>query len=475
MRRNLTLWGALGLSLAITAPTLAMGLNGALPAKLAGSAVPLVFLIGFVGVAAVMYGFVRLTRYFNHAGSVYALAGVTMGPRAGFFGGFALLGVYTALAISTLGSTAQFTKVFLADAGVHLDIPWPVIALATLAFATYLATMDTRNATRVLLTIESIGIVLMLVIVVVVFAKLAGGDAPRGQTFSSDVLVPSGVSFGAIMAATVYAFLSFAGIEGAAALGEETRDPRRNIPRSIIGAVLLTGVLYFVVMLAQTLGFGTDAAGVKAFGESGAPLADVAKSYAGSTVATAFSGAATVSSFAAALGCVTAASRILFALGRDGFGFAAWGREPRRGGTPIPALLTVAAVSVVATLAHAIAGTSPFDMYFYWATLGVIGLLVVYAVTSLGALRYLFTRGLAPRWEAVIPVVAVAYLAYVFYKQVWPVPDPPYNLFPYIVAAWLLAGVAMIVFRPELTRRIGEGFERAEGLLDDEPKAPSNT
>ncbi|MFD0535453.1 APC family permease [Actinomadura luteofluorescens] len=452
-----------------------MGLNGALPAKLAGPAVPLVFLIGFVGVAAVMYGFVRLTRYFNHAGSVYALAGVTMraagrllrrvrAPRRLHRPRDQHLGVDGPVREGVprrrrgpsrhplAGHRAGDTRV--RDLSGHHGHPQRDPRAAGHRVHRHRAHAGDRGG----------GV-----------RQARGGDAPRGQTFSSDVLVPSGVSFGAIMAATVYAFLSFASIEGAAALGEETRDPRRNIPRSIIGAVLLTGVLYFVVMLAQTLGFGTDAAGVKAFGESGAPLADVAKSYVGSTVATAFSGAATVSSFAATLGCVTAASRILFALGRDGFGFAAWAREPRRGGTPIPALLTVAAVSVVATLAHAIAGTSPFDMYFYWATLGVIGLLVVYAVTSLGALRYLFTRGLAPRWEAVIPVVAVAYLAYVFYKQVWPVPDPPYNLFPYIVAAWLLAGVTMIVFRPELTRRIGEGFERAEGLLDNEPTAPSNT
>ena len=39
-------------------------------------------------------GLVYLCRYFSHAGSVYGLTGVTLGPRAGFFSGWALLGTY---------------------------------------------------------------------------------------------------------------------------------------------------------------------------------------------------------------------------------------------------------------------------------------------------------------------------------------------------------------------------------------------
>jgi Amino acid permease len=61
----------------------------------------------------------------------------------------------------------------------------------------------------------------------------------------------------------------------AAALGEETNNPRRNIPAAISTAVAVTGVFYVVVMLAQSLGFGIDANGVKAFSTSGAPLGDL--------------------------------------------------------------------------------------------------------------------------------------------------------------------------------------------------------
>ena len=53
---------------------------------------------------------------------------------------------------------------------------------------------------------------------------------------------------------------SFAGFEGAASLGEETADPRRNIPRAIGTDGLVAGGFYIVVIVAQTWGSETDAA-----------------------------------------------------------------------------------------------------------------------------------------------------------------------------------------------------------------------
>ncbi len=50
------------------------------------------------------YAFIRLSGCFSHAGSVYAFSGVTLGPRAGFFSGWALLGTYLAI---TAASTAE--------------------------------------------------------------------------------------------------------------------------------------------------------------------------------------------------------------------------------------------------------------------------------------------------------------------------------------------------------------------------------
>ncbi len=469
LRRELRLWEAIALSVGIMAPTLAMGLNGVLPAGLAGRAVPLVFLLGFVGVAFVAYSFVRLSRHFSHAGSVYALAGATLGPRAGFFGGFALFGVYLVYSVSTLAATALFGRTFLASAGIWSDAPWFLLSIATAAGVWLLASRDVRVAARVLLSLEGLGVLLIIVLVAVILGTVIGGG-PRGQSFDVNAFVPeSGIGTSAILAATVFAFLSWAGFEGAASLGEETGNPRRNIPRALVAALAITGAFYVVTMFAESVGFGTDAAGVKAFASSSAPLGELARAYMNSTAATALDLAAMASAFASCLSTTVAASRIMFAISRDGLrSDSAFVRTSPTTGAPITALAAVVAASFGIMCVFALSGThDPTDLYFYAATLGTLILLVVYAITSLGGMRFLFGGRRAPIWQAVFPVIGIAYLVYVFYKQVHPVPDAPYNLFPYIAAGWLLLGLTIVLSRPTLARRIGEGLERAEGFSPD--------
>src|SRR5919204_3026639 len=96
LRRELRFWEAIALSIAIMAPTAAMALNGVAIAGLIGPGVPLAFLFALVGVLFVSYAFVQLTREVQHAGSVYAFVGFTLGPRAGVLAGWALLGTYLA-------------------------------------------------------------------------------------------------------------------------------------------------------------------------------------------------------------------------------------------------------------------------------------------------------------------------------------------------------------------------------------------
>src|SRR5207248_5325041 len=141
--------------------------------------------------------------------------------------------------------------------------------------------------------------------------------APNGQTITANAFkLPSGTSLSAVASAAVFGFLSFAGFEGAAALGEETDKPRREIPRAIRNAVVGCGVFYILCILIQTWGFGTNAAGVKAFSTSAAPLGDLASSYVGSGMSDAINFGATISAFASGLGATAAGARILYALSR---------------------------------------------------------------------------------------------------------------------------------------------------------------
>ncbi len=217
---------------------------------------PLLFIVATIGVFLVSYGFVRLSAHYAHAGSVYAFSGATLGPQAGFFAGWALLGTYLAFTVGVGGGDRPLLRRVPERHRASGPAPeWVVIALGAAVLIGLLAYGDIKVTTRALLSMEAISVTLIIMLMVVIFAKLIGGTAPGHGDISRDVFsLPEGVGRGAFGLGAVLAFLSFAGFEGAAALGEETSNPKREIPRAIRNAVLAAGIFYIVCMLAQTLG-----------------------------------------------------------------------------------------------------------------------------------------------------------------------------------------------------------------------------
>jgi amino acid transporter len=465
LRRELHFWEAIALSIAIMAPTAAMALNGVGVAGLIGRAVPLAFIFATIGVMFVSYAFWRLSAHFSHAGSVYAFSGATLGPQAGFFSGWALLGTYLAFTAASTAEAGSFGVAFFQGSGIWNGADWIVIALVAGALIAFFAYGDIRVATRALLTFEGASVALIVVLVVVIFVKLIAGSAPHHQGFTADIFkAPGGTSLDTIATAAVFGFLSFAGFEGAAALGEETADPKRNIPRAIGTAVLVMGGFYIVVIIAQSLGYGTDAAGVKAFSSSAAPLGDLSKQYVGSTLSDLINLGAMVSAFASGLGTATAGSRILFALARDGFESSPLGKASKRTGAPVGALTVVMTIGMTAMVIQRIIGTSSVNAFFYPGTIGVLSLLVAYMVTNVGAIKFLWIgERRAPLWQIPIPLIGMAFLGYTIYKQVSG-QSFPYNHFPLVVGAWLVVGLAVVIAAPGFARRLGAGLARGEGM-----------
>jgi amino acid transporter len=471
LRRELRFWEAIALSIGIMAPTAAMALNGVAPAGLIGRAVPLAFLFAAIAIAFVSYAFIRLTQHFNHAGSAYALTGATLGPQAGFFTGWAQMGTYAAFTVASIAEVGLFGTAFFESTGLWNGSSWIVISLIAAGVIAVVAYLEVKIATRSLLVIEALSVTLITILIVWIYAKVIGGSAPNGQGFSFKAFSPpAGVGIGAIAYASVFGFLSWAGFEGASALGEETNNPRRNIPWAIAGAVAFTGVFYVFVMFAQSLGFGLDPKGVKAFSTSGAPLGDLSTTYISKGFADAVNFGAMVSAFASALGTAAASSRILFALGRDGFITRRLGDASARTGAPANALAVIMVIAVGTVVGLRINGTSSTNVFFYMGTIGVLSLLVAYIVTNLGAAKYLLIDRREQIWQLAIFVVAIGALVYVEYKNIHGIPYP-YDKFPYVVLGWLVLAVVIILAFPKLVRRIGENLSRAEGI---EPPPPAS-
>ena len=187
LKRSLSIWAAVGLSVALMAPSMAANINPQGSSTYAGRAVPLTFLIAAVGVLLVAYSFVRLCQYFHHSGSVYAFVGATLGPRTGVVAGWGLLGTYTFYAVVTSAAAGIFGTAFLQEVGIWHNPPtWaPFVLLAVaLLLALLLAIMPVRRGGHVLLTVEGTTVALILIVTAVVLVRLLAGNAPGGHTFT---------------------------------------------------------------------------------------------------------------------------------------------------------------------------------------------------------------------------------------------------------------------------------------------------
>jgi len=223
LKRSLSVWAAVGISVALMAPSMAANINPQGSAGYAGRAVPLTFLIAAVGVLLVAYSFVRLCQYFHHAGSVYAFVGATLGPRTGVVAGWGLLGTYTFYAVVTSAAAGIFGTAFLQEVKIWPNPPtWaPFVLLAVaLVLALLLALLPARRGTHVLLSVEGTTVALILVVTAVVLVRLLAGNAPGNGHFTWSVFsVAPGTGTNDLFLGVVFGFLSFAGFEAAATLG----------------------------------------------------------------------------------------------------------------------------------------------------------------------------------------------------------------------------------------------------------------
>ncbi len=459
LRRELRFPETAAVSIGVMAPTLAMSVTGVAAASALGRAAPLAFAFAAVGVGFVAYGFVRLAGEFSHAGSVYAFVGNTLGPRPGFLAGWALLGTYLVFPPVSMMGVAIFGRAFLDSTGLAHDADWYPLALAAWVVTWVLAARGVRPTTRSVLAFEVVSVCLILVLMGVIFWRVAAGTAPGGQAPSGRVFVlPPGVGVSALALASTAGFLAFAGFESAGSLGEESFVPTRMIPRAIVTAVAFGAVFYVACVTAQSLGFGIDAAGVSAFRHSQAPLGELARRYVGTPLASLLDLGAVLSALGAALGGVIVAARMMFAFGRDGLAARRLSGVSAASGVPQRALAVEMLFGLALLTAFRLAGTSALNVFFYLATIGVLSLLIMYVLTNIAAARHLGRRSLR---QVVAPAGGVLIAGYVLYRNVWPVPAAPYEFFPYLVLGWLLAGLIATAVIPAFSQKVDVGLERA--------------
>jgi amino acid transporter len=238
--------------------------------------------------------------------------------------------------------------------------------------------------------------------------------------------------------------LSFAGFEGATTLGEEAQHPVRSIPKAIMGTVIVASLFFVFVSYAQVVGYGLGH--VQDLGRASVPLDELSTRFISGAYAGFLDFAAAISALACAIGSLSAAARVLYALGRAGLAPHLAVVNPRHG-TPARSIVVMSAANLVCLLLWGARDAASYsgDM----VTIGTLGLILVY-ISVTGAQAIGAFRSRRPVWWMIGSLGAVL-LLWPLGNSLYPAPPWPGNVWPYIVAAWLVLGLALAFFRRSVT------------------------
>ncbi len=456
---SLRLVDAIAISVSVIAPGMAMLLNVTGVAAVSGGSTPLAFLLGGIACLALAFVVIGFTRRMAAAGYAYTYTSRSLGKDAGFMAGWLYFFGFICFVPMTMSGVG-----FLAADLLHLNPKlWILFFFIGMAVFLVLSTIKIRVTTRVQIVVGIVTVAIILIVDLVTTAK--GGS--HGQALSafsfghSNKGGFSGVFYGIILGVT-----SYIGFETAADFGEETSNPRRNIPIAIIVATAFVVIFYLWTTYSIDIGFGVNN-GLK-FGADPVALKTTATTYVGPWLGTLVEIGGMCAAFIVCVACATAAARTLFSMGREGVLPAAFGRTHPRFQTPVNATLAVTAVSIVMALlvgypfSDAAFG-QPFSNYYFWATLGTLLIIVVYIMVCIGGIAFFWRTRDSRRWNpvahVVVPVIGAVVFAAAWYGSVHPTPPGILKWTPYAAAAWLVIGLVVLAWlrarRPQSVAMIG--------------------
>jgi amino acid transporter len=213
------------------------------------------------------------------------------------------------------------------------------------------------------------------------------------------------------MLAFLLGAFTIVGFESAANLAEETKRPEIVVPRAMWQAVLASGVLGFLFLLAVTAAVNDPIA----LAESGTPVADVIQDVLGSFVGTALLVLVSIAIFACGLVILLTGVRLVWAMSRDER-FPGWQvlhKVSPRTKTPLNATIAMTSIAAIVLGVFSTSTDALFKLF------GAATLLpaIIYTIT---VALYITKRRQLPastgfnlgRWELPIIVVAVVWLVF---------------------------------------------------------------
>ncbi|GAA1887580.1 amino acid permease [Williamsia serinedens] len=387
----------------------------------AGPAISLSFVMAAIacGLAALCYA--EFASTVPVAGSAYTFGYATFGEFLAWILGWDLILEFAVgAAVVSKGWSSYLGTVFgfsggTVDVGGH-EVDWG--ALLIVAGITTLLVLGTKLSSRVSAVITAIKVAVVLLVIIVGFFYVkssnyspfvppAESSESGGRSLDSTLfaLITGGgdSSYGwyGLLAAASIVFFAFIGFDVVATTAEETKNPKRDVPRGILGSLAIVTVLYVLVTIVVTgmvnyKDLATTADGTQrnlafAFGANGVTWAEKVISIG------ALAGLTTV-----VMVLMLGQSRVLFAMSRDGLlprGLA----KTSRFGTPARIQIIIGVVVAV------VAAFFPINKLEEMVNVGTLFAFVVVAagVIVLRKNRPDLQRGFTVPWMPVIPVLAI--------------------------------------------------------------------
>lgn len=387
LKKTLRARDLMGFGIGIVIGTGIFVLTGVEAKNHAGPAITISFAIAGVVAMLAALCYAELAAAVPTAGSSYTYAYTTIGEIFAWIIGWDLV-LEFALGSATVArgwsgylqdSLGLPTSLFGEESTVNLGAILIVVVLGVIAT---IGIRESKWVTNLLVVIK-VSITIFVIVAGLFFLKLAnltpfipesrpdesakGGLAqPLWQYLSGADATAYGVS--GVLVATAVVFFAYSGFEAVANLGEETENPGRDMPRGLIGTLVICTVLYLLVCLVLT-----GMVDYRNLSE-GAPISDAFKQVGLGWAGVLVGIAAIAGLTSVILVDIVAMGRIGFALCRDGLLPPAVGKIHPKYGTP--ARLTIGTTIVVAVVAALV----PIDTLAEMVSIGTLFAFLVVAI-----------------------------------------------------------------------------------------------
>jgi amino acid transporter len=432
-RGQLGLFGVIMPGVAQIAPAFNLFFTTGLMVSLAGASAPLIFLISMVGMVATASSLAQFASIYPSAGSFITYITRAIGARLAVS-----VGVITILGyIIAYGGIYIFVGSYIAQNVFGSPHIWGFTQLITIIYGVLVVApvvFGLRFGVRVTVLLYAFEVILLLAMSITILVR--GGNAGLSATpfhwpgGSTDVLLTFSL-----------AVLAFGGFEAAAPLAEETENPKRNVPIAVIGAVVVSGVIYVLGSYALVTAFGVGHAGSLASDAN--PFHTAAKAFipfVAPLITWVFLSSVT-SSYVAAN---TQTSRVIFAGARGGLWSKALAGVSPRFRTPAWAAIAFVAPSILIGCVST-AFTDPGTASGFLGTYGILGLIIMYLVANLALIiewARFRRRGVRknPLLWVVTPIIGIIVLAIPVYGDLRPGQASPYNILPWLALGLIAVG-----------------------------------